>query len=139
MADLVDRLAAIMEGVAGHRMPTFDFWYSTSFWIYVLWGLCLSAKPTFTHEDVTVVIPTIHNMFEELRPSLESILACEPAALILVTTHDRRKGLELMAESLPHFKVKVLSIQTANKRLQVCEALPNVKTAITIMADDDVT
>ncbi|POR34484.1 Hyaluronan synthase [Tolypocladium paradoxum] len=160
MADFVERLAAVMEGMAGHLIPSLDFWYSTTFWVYAFWGLwlhrylrllvhCVShwaykskpipAKPTFTHEDVTVVIPTIHNVFEELRPSLQSILACKPAALILVTTHDRRKGLELLAESLSHPDVRVLHTPIANKRLQVCEALPNVKTAITVMADDDVT
>lgn len=86
-----------------------------------------------------MVIPTIHNAFEELRPSLESILACEPAELILVTTHDKRKDLQRLADSLVFPKVRVLDTPIANKRLQVCEALPKVETPITIMADDDVT
>ena len=54
----------------------------------------IPSKPSFTNEDVTVIIPTIHNAFEELRPSLQSILACKPAELILVTTHDKRKALD---------------------------------------------
>lgn len=99
----------------------------------------IPAKPTFTSKDVTVVIPTIHNAFEELRPSLESILACQPAELILVTTHDKRKGLEALASSLSLTSVRVLASPIANKRIQVCEALPKVRTPITIMADDDVT
>jgi len=33
----------------------------------------------------------------------------------------------------------VYSVQIANKRLQVCEVIPKVKTSITVMADDDVT
>lgn len=106
---------------------------------------------------MTVVIPTIHNVVEELRPSLESILACNPAELILVTTDDKRQGLEDLSTTLrgtasnlstsasntdktsPPPLVRVLSTPIANKRLQVCEALPQVRTAITIMADDDVT
>ncbi|RSM07733.1 hypothetical protein CEP52_005047 [Fusarium oligoseptatum] len=96
-------------------------------------------KPTFTNKDVTVVIPTIHNAFEELRPSLQSILACEPAELIMVTTHDKRKDLQRLADSLNYPKVRVFDTPIANKRLQVCEALPKVETPITIMADDDVT
>ncbi|KAI0431571.1 polysaccharide synthase [Xylaria sp. FL1042] len=96
-------------------------------------------KPTFTAEDVTVIIPTIHNVFEELRPSLESILACKPAELILVTTEDKRKRLEDLAKSLSTPNVRVLYTPIANKRLQVCKALPKVNTAITVMADDDVT
>ena len=99
----------------------------------------IPKNPTFTSRDVTVVIPTIHNVFEELRPSLESILACEPAELMLVTTYDKKKSLEALADSLNHPKVRVLATPIANKRLQVCEALPKVETAITIMADDDVT
>ena len=86
-----------------------------------------------------MVIPTIHNAFEELRPSLESILTCGPYELILVTTHDKRKDLEKLAESLNFPRVRVLAVAIANKRIQVCEALPKVETRLTIMADDDVT
>lgn len=99
----------------------------------------LPVRPSFTPNDVTVIIPTIHNALEELRPSLQSILACQPAELILVTTHDKSKALHHLAESLGSSNVRVLHSPIANKRLQVCEALPTVKTHITIMADDDVT
>ncbi|KAL7762315.1 hypothetical protein ACKLNR_008850 [Fusarium oxysporum f. sp. zingiberi] len=149
-----------LAGLLALPTPSFNFWYSTTFWLYLFVGLwvhrylrllvhCVSHwtykskpipnKPTFTSKDVTVVIPTIHNAFEELRPSLESILACEPAELILVTTHDKRKDLQRLADSLVFPKVRVLDTPIANKRLQVCEALPKVETPITIMADDDVT
>lgn len=61
--------------------------------------------------------------------------------LILVTTIHKKGALEKLAATLsyPPDKIKVLCTNIANKRLQVCEALPNVKTDITIMADDDVT
>ncbi|KAI1827455.1 glycosyltransferase family 2 protein [Xylaria intraflava] len=139
----------------------FEFLSSAKFWWFTFWILWvhrylrlvvhtfshwlykskpIPEKPTFTAEDVTVVIPTIHNAFEELRPSLESILACGPAELILVTTLDKHAGLQRLAKSLSSpANIRVLSTAIANKRLQVCEALPKVKTAITIMADDDVT
>lgn len=87
---------------------------------------------------MTVVIPTIHNRFEELRPSLQSILACHPYELILVTTAAKYHDLQKLADSLNHPRIKVLFTQFANKRLQVCAALPQVRTDITIMADDDV-
>ncbi|ORY57741.1 polysaccharide synthase [Pseudomassariella vexata] len=99
----------------------------------------IPCKPSYTPDDVTVIIPTIHNVFEELRPSLESILACRPYELILVTTVDKRAALQKLAESLSTPNVRVLWTPIANKRLQVCEALPQVSTKITIMADDDVT
>ncbi|KAF4592055.1 hypothetical protein GQ602_002354 [Ophiocordyceps camponoti-floridani] len=107
----------------------------------------IPEKPSYTSREVTVVIPTIHNVFEELRPSIESILICDPQELILVTTDPKRAELEKLAASLRVYdgndkrcnRVSVYSTPIANKRLQVREALPHVKTEITIMADDDVT
>ncbi|EQK98446.1 glycosyltransferase family 2 protein [Ophiocordyceps sinensis CO18] len=167
MDHAADRLAAIagrlLVGLALPSLdfhPALDFHPSPVFWAYVFWGLWLHRylrllvhcfahwayrskpvpdKPTFTHDDVTVVIPTIHNVVGELEPSLRSILACGPAELILVTTHDKRDALERLTRSLGRNNIRVLDTPIANKRLQVCEALPNVRTAITVMADDDVT
>jgi hypothetical protein len=78
-------------------------------------------------------------VFEELRPSLESILACDPFEMILVTTDEKRQDLEVLVNSMARSNIRVLSTPIANKRLQVCEALPKVNTPLTIMADDDVT
>ncbi|KAI0473900.1 glycosyltransferase family 2 protein [Xylariaceae sp. FL0804] len=142
-------------------LPSLDFLSSGRFWWLVFWVLWIHRylrllvhtishwtykskpipeKPIFTAQDVTVIIPTIHNVFEELRPSLESILACGPYELILVTTVGKHTAMKKLAASLsrPH-SVRVLFTPIANKRLQVCEALPKVRTAITILADDDVT
>lgn len=139
---------------------SFEFLYDTAFWGYLFLALwihrytrllvhCVShwrykskpipLEPSFSSKDVTVVIPTIHTVFEELRPSLMSILACKPAELILVTTRRKKPALERLAKTLGHPKIRVFSTRIANKRLQVCKALPRVKTPITIMADDDVT
>ncbi|KAI1743410.1 glycosyltransferase family 2 protein [Xylaria scruposa] len=148
----------------GFFFSKFEFLSSAKFWWFAFWILWvhrylrlivhtvshwtykskpIPEKPTFTPDDVTVIIPTIHNVFEDLRPSLESILACGPAELILVTTVDKHAGLEKLGASLKKLtstqSVRVLFTPIANKRLQVCEALPNVNTAITVMADDDVT
>ncbi|KAI0127058.1 polysaccharide synthase [Xylariales sp. AK1849] len=108
-----------------------------SHWLYKSYPI--PSKPKYTYDDVTVVIPTIHNVFEELRPSLESILACLPRELILITTVDKVAALRKLAETLSSPNIRVLCTPIANKRLQVCEALPHVTTPITIMADDDVT
>ncbi|EPE09587.1 glycosyltransferase family 2 protein [Ophiostoma piceae UAMH 11346] len=140
-----------------------SFLYSARFWMVLFWIVwthrylrlivhCIShwcykskpipEKPTFTEQDVTVVIPTIHHAFEELRPSLTSIIACQPHELILVTTANKYADLEFLADSLRqtgYKSIRVMYTDITNKRLQVCEALPQVKTAITIMADDDVT
>ncbi|KAH6657184.1 nucleotide-diphospho-sugar transferase [Truncatella angustata] len=130
----------------------FWFWTACILWLHRYLRLivhCFShwfykskpipEKPGYTADDVTVVIPTIHNCFEELRPSLESILACKPQELILVTTFDKEVSLRKLASTLSSRNIRVLCSSIANKRLQVCEALPHVKTRIIIMADDDVT
>lgn len=155
---------AAFAQLARRNIPNLHFLESTTFWVYLFCGLwihrylrlivhCIShwmykskpipAKPSFTSKDVTVVIPTIHNVFEELRPSLGSILASDPAELILVTTADKVEKLGELAAFLKkehNFpSIRVLYTPIANKRLQVCEALPKVKTEIIIMADDDVT
>lgn len=39
---------------------------------------------------------------------------------------------------MPHKNIRVFSVPQANKRLQLCEAIPHVSTAITVLADDDV-
>ncbi|KAI1131783.1 polysaccharide synthase [Nemania abortiva] len=151
----------LFTNLEGSFLLHFEFLSSAKFWWFTFWILWIHRylrlivhtfshwlykskpipqDPTFTADDVTVIIPTIHNKFEELRPSLESILTCKPYQLILVTTVYKYAELEKLAKSLsaPN-KVRVLFTPIANKRLQVCEALPEVTTKITIMADDDVT
>ncbi|TAQ83659.1 hypothetical protein B7494_g8014 [Chlorociboria aeruginascens] len=108
-----------------------------SHWTYK--SFPIPAKPSFTSKDVTVIIPTIHNNFEELKDSLQSILACHPAELLLVTTSDKYQRLLNFVKTLEASNIKVFQVPIANKRIQVCEAIPKVKTSIIIMADDDVT
>ena len=85
-----------------------------------------------------MAIPTIHDATKELGTRLETILACKPYEVIMVTTRDKYMALEKLAKSLPYNNIRVLYTDIANKRLQVCKALPEVTTQITIMADDDV-
>lgn len=99
----------------------------------------IPEQPSFTSKDVTVIIPTIHNDFVELTDSLKSILACRPYELLLVTTSDKYERLLKFTQSLEADNIRVFQVCIANKRIQVCEAIPEVKTQITIMADDDVT
>jgi cellulose synthase/poly-beta-1,6-N-acetylglucosamine synthase-like glycosyltransferase len=109
-----------------------------SHWTYK--SIPISHDPArLTHRNTTVIIPTIHINFEELRESLESILACQPYELILVTTNDKFNSLYKFSKTLSSDAVTVYACSIANKRLQVCEALGKVQTEITILADDDVT
>ncbi|POS84023.1 hypothetical protein EPUL_003773 [Erysiphe pulchra] len=106
-----------------------------SHWLYKSFSKTL--KPSFTANDVTVIIPTIHNNFEELRDPLQSILACQPFELLLVTTTDKYEKLVNFTKSLDASNIRVFHVQIANKRKQVCEAIPKVRTSIIVMADDD--
>ncbi|KAJ9632019.1 Type 2 glycosyltransferase [Taxawa tesnikishii (nom. ined.)] len=76
-------------------------------------------NPTYTSQDVTVIIPTIDGDGDELRRTIKTCLATQPFEIMIVT-------------------IRVLSIPKANKRSQMCEAIPQVKTPITVFADDDV-
>ena len=88
---------------------------------------------------MTVIIPTIHNNFPDLRDSIQSILACNPYELRLVTTSNKYNKLVKFTKTLEASNIRVFQTPIANKRIQVCEAIPEVKTSIIIMADDDVT
>ncbi|KHN94249.1 Glycosyl transferase, family 2 [Metarhizium album ARSEF 1941] len=163
LLDLANSVLAIGTSVLGLPMRllhSFDFWTSTQFWVWVFlvvsihrylrlivhcfshWlykSTPLPDNPVHKCEDATVVIPTIHDNPEELKPSLESILACNPACLILVTPYNKVKALQKVADGLSSPNVKVLQTSIANKRLQICEAIPLARTKITILTDDDVT
>lgn len=96
-------------------------------------------NPSFTSTDVTVIVPTIEGHVEQLRGPLQSILACDPYELILVTTTDKYAMLLDFALSLKDSRIKVYQSRIANKRLQLREAIPRVTSAITVLVDDDVT
>ncbi|RQM05194.1 hypothetical protein DH86_00004022 [Scytalidium sp. 3C] len=70
---------------------------------------------------------------------MSHILACDPYELLLVTTTDKIERLSTFVKSLEAPNVQVMHTPIANKRIQVCEAIPKVRTEVIIMADDDVT
>ncbi|KFY63275.1 hypothetical protein V497_02074 [Pseudogymnoascus sp. VKM F-4516 (FW-969)] len=96
-------------------------------------------NPKYTGEDVTVLVPTITDDMEELRPHFLSILATPIHQFILVTTHNRKAKLLAFAKELADPRIKVHSIPIANKRTQLAAVIPKVTTDICILVDDDVT
>ncbi|KAI9047446.1 hypothetical protein LZ554_008165 [Drepanopeziza brunnea f. sp. 'monogermtubi'] len=108
-----------------------------SHWMYK--SIPIPENPSYTSKDVTVIIPTIHNNFEELRESLQSILACHPYELLLVTTSVKYQKLVQFTKTLEASNIRIFHTPIANKRIQVCEAIPKVKTSLIVMVDDDVT
>lgn len=75
----------------------------------------------------------------QLQSPVSSILACNPATLILGTTMDKYAKVLEFALSFKDPRIEVYQSRIANKRLQLREAIPRTKTAITVLVDDDVT
>jgi cellulose synthase/poly-beta-1,6-N-acetylglucosamine synthase-like glycosyltransferase len=98
----------------------------------------IPKKPTYHPRDITVIIPTINIDSEKLRRTTESILACNPSQIILVTQNSEYATLQLFASSIKIDKIKIFKAQIANKRRQLCQAIPQVKTRIVVLVDDDV-
>lgn len=96
-------------------------------------------NPTYSSQDVTVIIPTIESNVEALRGPVSSILACDPHEVILVTTFGKYHNLLQFTSSLKDSRVKVYGTKIANKRIQLREAIPRVTSRITVLVDDDVT
>ena len=99
----------------------------------------IPENPRLTSKDVTVVIPSIEGAGEELWDTIQSILVTEPYEIILVTVEAHEPRAKLMVKNMGTSKVRVCCVAHPNKRRQMVRAIPEVKTDITIFADDDVT
>ena len=95
--------------------------------------------PRLTSRDVTVVIPSLHGDGEDLVDTIRSILATEPFEIVLVTIHANLQRAEEMVNRMKTRRIRICSIEHPNKRRQMIHAIPQVRTEITIFADDDVT
>jgi cellulose synthase/poly-beta-1,6-N-acetylglucosamine synthase-like glycosyltransferase len=97
--------------------------------------------PTLHPSDCTIIIPTVDPENNGFRECLVTVLANLPGAIIVVTVG---KAKELLVESVvapfrkewPNTDIIVTHMDIANKRHQVCAALPLVKTTITVLVDD---
>ena len=69
---------------------------------------------------------------------IRTLLDNNPFEIILVTINANCKRAMKLAEDVSLKKIQVYSIPQANKRLQMCRAIPEVQTNITVFADDDV-
>ncbi|PVI08342.1 glycosyltransferase family 2 protein [Periconia macrospinosa] len=96
-------------------------------------------EPTITSEDMTVIIPTVAEDIQQLKETVQTAYRLEPFELLLVTPDSRVKRVYQMVEELgcPK-KLQVLSVSQANKRRQLSRAIPEVRTKITLLLDDDV-
>ena len=95
-------------------------------------------EPTLSCHDVTVIIPTINFDSPELRETIRTISLTEPREILLVTVEANRQSLADLARSTQAPNLRIFTVAHANKRHQLCRAIPEVTTAITVLADDDV-
>lgn len=100
-----------------------------------------SEKQSLTSQDVTVILPSLDGEGKDLERTIASILRTEPFELLLVTIDANLQKALRMVCKMPAFqsgRIRCLSVGNPNKRRQMARAVPEVKTPITIFADDDV-
>jgi cellulose synthase/poly-beta-1,6-N-acetylglucosamine synthase-like glycosyltransferase len=97
-------------------------------------------NPKLTAQDVTVILPTLDGCGDELVETIRTILDNQPYELLLVTIEANRKKAENMLSLMPASKsrIRLFTVTHPNKRRQMTRAIPEVRTPITIFADDDV-
>ena len=98
----------------------------------------IPENPRLKNQDVTVIIPSIEGDGPILLETIETILRTEPFEVIVVTTDAKIDGARRMINSIGTPRVRVLSIAYPNKRHQIVRAIPEIRTCITVFADDDV-
>ncbi|KAM0345604.1 hypothetical protein ACHAPU_006257 [Fusarium lateritium] len=103
----------------------------------------ISPDPSFSHNDVTVILPTIDPHGPDFRECVESILANHPASILVVTVGNALREecqtvLRKLSLDYHDTEVLVAALSAPSKRRQITHAMPQVKTAITIFADDHV-
>ena len=107
-----------------------------AYWRYQ--SIPISANPTRSSKDVTVIIPIINIDVKELKQTIRSMLACDPFQILVVTRKDEYSILEGFSRTINAKNLKILMVPVADKRLQLCQAIPEVKTDIVVFADGDV-
>jgi cellulose synthase/poly-beta-1,6-N-acetylglucosamine synthase-like glycosyltransferase len=108
-----------------------------SHWRYQ--SIPIPAAPTYSPKDVTIIIAIININREELRQTIQSMLACNPFQILVVTRKSEYQVLQRFAKSMNANNLKTLAVPVANKRHQLCRAIPLVETDIVVFADGDVT
>ena len=98
----------------------------------------IPEHPRLSSQDVTVIIPSIQGDGPVLWETIESILRTEPFEVIIATTDANAERAQEMIRRMGTRRVRSVSIAYPNKRHQMVRAIPEVRTNITVFADDDV-
>jgi hypothetical protein len=111
-------------------------------WIYYK-PTALPKYPTLTPKSCTVIIPTVEPDNDYFKICLESVFANSPSPLLIVTVGpaNRRRAEEVVKpfrQEHPDIQIQVKTTRFANKRRQICAAVDDIKTQITLLVDDHV-
>jgi len=98
----------------------------------------IAENPKYVAADVTICVPTTLKSPAELLKCLRRISMCNPAHIFVVTANANIHLVEEICAANAIEEVSVLGVQELNKRHQMLKALEEVKTDITVFADDDV-
>lgn len=92
-----------------------------------------------SEEDVTVVIPTVceDHQLEAFKRTLKTISRQKPHKIIVITPAVRAETIRGVTAQI-HTSIEVVDSPQASKREQIWLGLQNVRTKITVCADDDV-
>ena len=90
------------------------------------------TSPTFTSNDVTVIVPTVDPAGANFKECILSIYDTEPAGIVIVIAGASRacrdkadfKNVKQDWEGYP--RIRVMECKVMNKRKQLCTALPEV-------------
>ena len=113
--------------------------HTISFWLYK--PVPVPQNPTILRSDCTVIIP-INNpdpTDTQFTECLRTILANKPAEVMVSTVGE--ENLEICTKICARLnakhgnKIKVIQQSKANKRVQVCHAIPFVQTGIVVSVD----
>lgn len=98
----------------------------------------VSANPTFTPKDVTVILPTTFKTPDELVQCLRCINTNAPKEILIVTGNANVDLARALCKVNSFKNTRVMGIKKLCKRDQQLLAIKEVQTDIIVMADDDV-
>ncbi|KAJ9668413.1 hypothetical protein H2201_001461 [Coniosporium apollinis] len=109
--------------------------------LYAFWKLKpipIPDNPSYTSKDVTAIIPTINGDGHDLRQTIRTVLLNDPSEIVISTIDASHERAKKMVAAIGCKKIKIVTVPQANKRRQLCRAIPEVTTRITLLVDDDV-
>lgn len=117
------------------------FGHTIGYWIYR--PSPVNPDPAFTRHDVTVLLPIVDPKGPDFDECIRSILATGVRSIIVITVGAQlkaecRRVLESLVPVAAGTSLSVCAIAKPSKRRQLAHAIPHVRTALTILADDHV-